>query len=209
MCAVCRRGPPAVPLPSTIHHPPLATRPQIHWPGKFLRPSPDNTALNKRLRLETWRELEALHQKGKVRHIGVSNYGEGPFKELLSYAKVRPSVNQVGRHRRPPPPPLSPEPRAPSPEPRAPSTEHRAPTADAADTADTAYTILVRDPPVQFKKRIGRPMPARRRHRQRVQPSRGQRKRRRGDGPAAGRPGDLSRRQGPPEDRSSGALTDK
>lgn len=54
----------------------------IHWPLE-------------RLRHESWRALEALHEEGKCRAIGVSNYTVRHLEELLSRAKVVPAVNQV------------------------------------------------------------------------------------------------------------------
>jgi diketogulonate reductase-like aldo/keto reductase len=45
-----------------------------------------------------WRALEAMVQKGLVRYIGVSNYGNHHIDELLSYAKIKPIVNQIEAH---------------------------------------------------------------------------------------------------------------
>jgi aryl-alcohol dehydrogenase-like predicted oxidoreductase len=44
---------------------------QIHWPSKTLPLEP------------TWRTLEALQREGKVRHIGVSNFGKSFLGEQL------------------------------------------------------------------------------------------------------------------------------
>jgi len=44
---------------------------------------------------ETWRELEKLKEEGLVRHIGLSNFSVKQTEEILSFAKVHPSVNQV------------------------------------------------------------------------------------------------------------------
>ncbi|WP_046214239.1 aldo/keto reductase [Paenibacillus wulumuqiensis] len=57
----------------------------VHWPvkGKYK---------------DTWRALEKLHDDGKVRAIGVSNFQIHHLEDLLADAKVRPVVNQVELH---------------------------------------------------------------------------------------------------------------
>ncbi|WP_046226329.1 aldo/keto reductase [Paenibacillus dauci] len=57
----------------------------VHWPvkGKYK---------------DTWRALEKLHEDGKVRAIGVSNFQVHHLEDLLADAKVRPVVNQVELH---------------------------------------------------------------------------------------------------------------
>lgn len=57
----------------------------IHWPvkGKYL---------------ETWRALEHLYEKGKVKAIGVSNFQIHHLQDLLKHATVKPTVNQVELH---------------------------------------------------------------------------------------------------------------
>ncbi|KAG0222883.1 hypothetical protein BGW41_005803 [Actinomortierella wolfii] len=48
------------------------------------------------LRLESWKALEKLVTQGKVKSIGVSNYGVHHLKELLgSNPTIRPVVNQI------------------------------------------------------------------------------------------------------------------
>lgn len=51
-----------------------------------------------KLRIETWRVLEAALDERKTRFIGVSNYEISHLKELLRYARIPPSVNQVELH---------------------------------------------------------------------------------------------------------------
>ena len=47
-------------------------------------------------RKEKWQALERLHEEGKAKSIGVSNYGVGHIEEMKSYAKVwPPHVNQI------------------------------------------------------------------------------------------------------------------
>lgn len=49
---------------------------QIHWPSKTLPLEP------------AWRTLEALQREGKIRHIGVSNFGVSFLKELLALGRA-------------------------------------------------------------------------------------------------------------------------
>jgi diketogulonate reductase-like aldo/keto reductase len=46
-------------------------------------------------RLDSWRALERLLGDGRVRAIGVSNFMVNHLEELLTHAKVVPSVNQI------------------------------------------------------------------------------------------------------------------
>ena len=57
----------------------------IHWPVEGLR-------------LESWRALERIHQEGRARAIGVSNYMVHHLEELLAQAQVPPAVNQIELH---------------------------------------------------------------------------------------------------------------
>ena len=47
---------------------------------------------------ETWRAMEELVERGLVRHIGISNFGCSLLRDLLSYARIRPSMLQVESH---------------------------------------------------------------------------------------------------------------
>lgn len=49
-------------------------------------------------RHESWRALETAQKLGKVRSIGVSNFGASHLDELLAEAKVIPAVNQIEVH---------------------------------------------------------------------------------------------------------------
>lgn len=57
----------------------------VHWPvkGKYK---------------ETWRALEYLYKKGRVRAIGVSNFLKHHLEDLLATAEIVPMVNQVEFH---------------------------------------------------------------------------------------------------------------
>ena len=54
----------------------------IHWPAPLMPKS-------------IWRAMERIYENKKVRAIGVSNYGPGDLKKLLSYAAVPPVANQI------------------------------------------------------------------------------------------------------------------
>lgn len=56
----------------------------IHWPSEV-----------EGRNLETWRALEELKESGRVRSIGVSNFGRGYLSELLEEARIKPAVNQI------------------------------------------------------------------------------------------------------------------
>jgi len=49
-------------------------------------------------RLDSWRALETAQKLGKVRSIGVSNFGAAHLESLLKEARVVPAVNQVEVH---------------------------------------------------------------------------------------------------------------
>ncbi|KAK7402468.1 hypothetical protein QQX98_011795 [Neonectria punicea] len=81
----------------------------IHWPVAFPKPA------EKTLRFpidpsdhgvhvidvpieETWKALEALVRKGKIRSIGVSNFTKEKIDEILKFAEIKPAVNQIEAH---------------------------------------------------------------------------------------------------------------
>lgn len=86
----------------------------VHWPfawqhiGPDLEWGPDKArmpmdasgdALMAEIPLqETWRAMEALVDDGLVTHIGVSNFNAQTLNDLLTYARIRPAVNQVEMH---------------------------------------------------------------------------------------------------------------
>lgn len=59
----------------------------VHWPGRSTK-----------VRQDSWRALEEIHQSGKAKHIGVSNYQVEHLEEMLGYAKTKPAVNQIEFH---------------------------------------------------------------------------------------------------------------
>lgn len=50
---------------------------------------------NPQLRPETWRALEDCRNRGLLRDIGVSNFGQAHLKKLAETATIPPAVNQV------------------------------------------------------------------------------------------------------------------
>jgi diketogulonate reductase-like aldo/keto reductase len=72
----------------------------IHWPIAF---EPDPGKKNK-LRLapisvqQTWRQMEELVDAGLVKNIGVCNFNVQSLFDLLSYARIKPMVNQIEVH---------------------------------------------------------------------------------------------------------------
>ena len=57
----------------------------IHWPVKDCVK-------------DTWQVMEQCVREGKVRSIGVSNFNRHHLDDLLSYADIRPVVNQIEVH---------------------------------------------------------------------------------------------------------------
>ena len=45
-----------------------------------------------------WQALEELYEEGKIKVIGVSNFEDNHLEELMSYAKIKPAVNQIESH---------------------------------------------------------------------------------------------------------------
>ncbi|KAL1959913.1 hypothetical protein VTO42DRAFT_581 [Malbranchea cinnamomea] len=79
----------------------------IHWPVAFAPgdeffprdPETGIIKLDHEVTIqETWRAMEALVKKGKVRSIGVSNFTKERIEEILSFAEIPPAVNQVEAH---------------------------------------------------------------------------------------------------------------
>lgn len=81
---------------------------QIHWPVTFRRindterfPIDEQTfgvdVIDVPI-IETWRAMEALVKKGKIRTIGVSNFSIAKINEIWDAAEIKPAVNQVELH---------------------------------------------------------------------------------------------------------------
>lgn len=46
----------------------------------------------------SWQAMEELNKAGKIRAIGVSNFEPHQLDELMTYAKIKPAVNQIETH---------------------------------------------------------------------------------------------------------------
>lgn len=46
----------------------------------------------------SWKAMEELYKAGKIRAIGISNFDPAQLADLLSYAQVKPVVNQIETH---------------------------------------------------------------------------------------------------------------
>jgi 2,5-diketo-D-gluconate reductase A len=46
----------------------------------------------------SWKAMEELYKAGKIRAIGISNFDSNQLADLLSYANVKPVVNQIETH---------------------------------------------------------------------------------------------------------------
>ncbi|GFS16985.1 alcohol dehydrogenase [NADP(+)] [Elysia marginata] len=68
----------------------------IHWPGAHKLKLDDR--MHKKLRAESWAEMENAFRQGEVKTLGVSNYIPSHLEELLSTCSVKPSVLQVEYH---------------------------------------------------------------------------------------------------------------
>ncbi|XP_037471072.1 NADPH-dependent aldo-keto reductase, chloroplastic-like [Triticum dicoccoides] len=71
-----------------IHCPFSVKKGTDHIPENFITPNIP----------ATWGAMEKLHDAGKVRAIGVSNFSSKKLGDLLSVARVPPAVNQVECH---------------------------------------------------------------------------------------------------------------
>lgn len=73
---------------------------KMHWPLRMKKGSTGFTPENL-LPVDipsTWKAMEALHDSGKARAIGVSNFSTKKLANLLELARVPPAVNQVECH---------------------------------------------------------------------------------------------------------------
>eukprot|EP00735_Rhodelphis_limneticus_P009457 TRINITY_DN275_c0_g1::TRINITY_DN275_c0_g1_i1::g.1717::m.1717 TRINITY_DN275_c0_g1::TRINITY_DN275_c0_g1_i1::g.1717 ORF type:complete len:314 (-),score=20.31,sp/Q6AZW2/A1A1A_DANRE/46.78/5e-90,Aldo_ket_red/PF00248.16/2.3e-61,Avirulence/PF03377.8/0.12 TRINITY_DN275_c0_g1_i1:102-1043(-) len=81
----------------------------MHWPIAFQKPSSLDVLIPKDeaghilfddevTLAETWGAMENLVDVGLVRRIGVSNFSKRQLKEVISYSRYKPAVNQVECH---------------------------------------------------------------------------------------------------------------
>lgn len=46
----------------------------------------------------SWKAMEELYGQGKIKAIGISNFEPSQIAELMTYAKVKPAINQIETH---------------------------------------------------------------------------------------------------------------
>jgi 2,5-diketo-D-gluconate reductase A len=46
----------------------------------------------------SWKAMEDLYSEGKIKAIGVSNFSPEQLTELMTYAKIKPAINQIETH---------------------------------------------------------------------------------------------------------------
>mmetsp|Transcript_13644 Transcript_13644/g.12354 ORF Transcript_13644/g.12354 Transcript_13644/m.12354 type:complete len:328 (+) Transcript_13644:171-1154(+) len=81
--------------PISLKYVPVAER----YPAKWVNNVKDNLmVLEPTPMQETWEGMEKLHKKKLAHNIGVSNFNVMLLSDLLSYAKVKPYVNQIEIH---------------------------------------------------------------------------------------------------------------
>ncbi|KAL6772275.1 hypothetical protein ACKKBG_A29600 [Auxenochlorella protothecoides x Auxenochlorella symbiontica] len=68
----------------------------IHWPHAW-KAGTEEEDPSVTLQ-DTWGALERLVDEGHVRNLGVSNFSLGQIEDLLSWARIKPVVNQVELH---------------------------------------------------------------------------------------------------------------
>lgn len=74
----------------------------VHWPVPFAKSDaafprhPDGSSMQGTATLrETWQAMEACVDAGLTKAIGVSNFSIEEIQQVLSFARIRPAVNQV------------------------------------------------------------------------------------------------------------------
>ena len=67
----------------------------VHWPTAFDQVSNGSLQISATPNTATWTELERAVSAGLVRSIGLSNFNKRQIREILSAAKVPPSVLQI------------------------------------------------------------------------------------------------------------------
>lgn len=74
----------------------------MHWPVALKKNPNDGESrflsLDEQPLIDTWHAMEECVDKGLVKDIGVSNFSKKKLQELVSQARIKPSVNQVELH---------------------------------------------------------------------------------------------------------------
>jgi len=84
-------------FPISLQYVPIATRYPPEWIFDPQAPQPEMKIAPIPL-AETWRAMEALVAKGKVKQIGVCNYNSALLHDLMAYAKIKPALLQIESH---------------------------------------------------------------------------------------------------------------
>ena len=67
----------------------------LHWPLLLDAPRDVDGLDARSVRLEAWRELEAMVDEGLVRHLGLSNFDVGLMDETLALSRIPPALNEI------------------------------------------------------------------------------------------------------------------
>ena len=81
-------------FPISLAFVPFETRYPPEWFHDPSAPNPKMELVDVPVR-ETWEAMEKLVDSGKVRHIGVSNFSTQSIRDLVSYARIKPTCLQV------------------------------------------------------------------------------------------------------------------
>lgn len=84
-------------FPIALQYVPIATRYPPEWIFDPHAQQPEMKIESVPLS-ETWRAMEALVAKGKVKQIGVCNYNSALMHDLMAYAKIKPALLQIESH---------------------------------------------------------------------------------------------------------------
>lgn len=84
-------------FPISLQYVPIATRYPPEWIVDPQAPEPEMKVAPVPL-AETWRAMEALVAKGKVKRIGVCNYNSALLHDLMAYANIKPAMLQIESH---------------------------------------------------------------------------------------------------------------
>ncbi|KAF8437925.1 NADP-dependent oxidoreductase domain-containing protein [Boletus edulis BED1] len=79
-------------------HWPVALNPNGNHPVFPTRPNGNRDVDESRDLRETWKDMEALVKKGKVRSIGASNFSQMMLEKILPIAEIIPAVDQLELH---------------------------------------------------------------------------------------------------------------
>ena len=70
----------------------------IHWPKPWIEMKDPNAPSYFAENLEVWKAMEAAHDWGKIRCLGVSNFSIEDIKNIQDNCRVQPVVNQIRVH---------------------------------------------------------------------------------------------------------------